>query len=141
MGGASFGGNSHACLWRGTSASFVDLNPTGATKSVAKAVSGGWQAGYVYVGGKFRACVWTGTAGSWVDLNALLPSGSYIDSYAQGIYVSGADTWVVGSATKAADQWPVAVMWHYVAVPEPSSLLALLTGVGGLGGLVWRRRR
>ena len=26
-------------------------------------------------------------------------------------------------------------------VPEPSSLLVLLTGVGGVGGLVWRRRR
>jgi hypothetical protein len=26
-------------------------------------------------------------------------------------------------------------------VPEPSSLIALLTGVGGLGGLMWKRRR
>ncbi len=27
------------------------------------------------------------------------------------------------------------------AVPEPSSLLVLLSGIGGLGGLMWRRRR
>ena len=29
----------------------------------------------------------------------------------------------------------------YAQVPEPSSLLALLTAVGGMGGLMWRRRR
>lgn len=28
-----------------------------------------------------------------------------------------------------------------VVVPEPSSILALLTGISGLGGLMWKRRR
>ena len=30
---------------------------------------------------------------------------------------------------------------QHLAVPEPSSMLALLAGVGGIGGLVWRRRK
>jgi hypothetical protein len=30
---------------------------------------------------------------------------------------------------------------QHLAVPEPSSILALLAGVGGVVGLVWRRRR
>lgn len=30
---------------------------------------------------------------------------------------------------------------EYNAVPEPSSILALLTSVSGLGGIMWRRRR
>lgn len=30
---------------------------------------------------------------------------------------------------------------EFVAVPEPSSLFAVLTGIGGLGGLIRRRRR
>ena len=29
----------------------------------------------------------------------------------------------------------------FAAVPEPSSLLALVSGIGGLGGLLWRRRK
>ncbi len=30
---------------------------------------------------------------------------------------------------------------NYDFAPEPSSLLALLSGIGGLGGLVWRKRK
>jgi hypothetical protein len=35
----------------------------------------------------------------------------------------------------------VAAVGYTTAAPEPSSLLSLLTGVGGLGGLMWRRRK
>ena len=116
----SYAGITHAGLWSGTAASWVDLNPAGATWSQANGVSAGYQVGSA----DGHASLWNGTAASWVDLEGLLPPDEYCSSSASGIEVSGTDIWIVGTAT----------------VPEPSGLLALASGLAGLGGVFFRRR-
>ena len=68
-GRAAVGGLYRAGLWRGTAASWVDLNPEHATQSWATTVSDGRQAGWAEVGGIRRASLWNGSAESWVDLH------------------------------------------------------------------------
>jgi hypothetical protein len=71
---------SHALLWRGTAASYVDLNPAGYSNTTAVATNGSIQAGYssAYIGNAPEptpyAMMWSGTAASAVSLQPLLPS-------------------------------------------------------------------
>ncbi|MEQ1932548.1 MAG: hypothetical protein ABL962_01525, partial [Fimbriimonadaceae bacterium] len=67
------GGIHHASLWSGTSASWVDLHPTGAEHSIGYGVHTGRQVGTVVVESGVRASLWSGTAASWVDLT---PAGA-----------------------------------------------------------------
>jgi hypothetical protein len=105
-------------------------------------VSGGRQAGYAVFGGVYHAGVWSGSAASWVDLHALLPAGVYSGSTAKDIDTSGAEMCIAGWAIRASTGYQEAMLWHYTAepVPEPCSLLTLLSGIGGLCGVMWRRR-
>lgn len=130
--------NSHAGLWTGSAGSWVDLHPSGTQSSQAHGVSAGWQAGYVTPFGDAHASVWHGTASSWIDLHTLLPS-QYRSSQAEAVYVSGRDIWVVGWAANWNPYRNEAIVWHNV-IPEPSSLLALGSGLLALGGLIRRRR-
>lgn len=100
------GASAHAALWRGNANSFVDLHPAGNTwtMSIASAVSGNSQVGYVgydtppavtmgpppYPYFISHAALWNGTADSFVDLN---PVGA---DFSQANAVSG--NIVVGSA-------------------------------------------
>jgi len=59
----------HACMWTGTSASFLDLNPCGSTYSNAWGVFNGQQVGCVEYGGTLYACVWNGAPASCANLN------------------------------------------------------------------------
>ena len=63
-------GRAHACLWRGTSESFVDLHPAGTVGSEALGTGGGQQVGNVW-DGEFttRAALWSGAADSYVNLS------------------------------------------------------------------------
>lgn len=98
-GGAVFGGASHAALWTGSAASFVDLHPAGDyTASAAYGIGGGQQVGVAAVVipsfGTFQfAALWTGTATSYVSI---APSGG--NSVAFG--VAGGQQ--VGSLTEHA---------------------------------------
>ena len=77
-------GNSHALLWNGSAASYVNLNPSGFNYSVGEGISGARQVGWGYgstTGGKEHALLWNGSAVSYVDLN---PSG-FTESMAYGI--------------------------------------------------------
>jgi hypothetical protein len=130
----------HAVLWSGTAGSCVDLNPIGAYESYANSISDSQEVGWASsIGGNSHASLWSGTAASWVDLSTFLPSGMYSTSSAMSIDVSAGETWVAGYAHNISTNTDDAVLWHYV-VPEPSSLLALLCGVVGSGGLMRRRR-
>jgi hypothetical protein len=130
-------GEFHASLWSGSAASWVDLHPLGADNSEVMSVYDNTQVGYTssfaYVD---RAALWTGSASSYVDLHALLGSG-YSDSRAEGVWVDGTTTYVVGYATRAASTRTDAILWINAAVPEPMSL----TGLAAAGALTLSRQR
>lgn len=109
---AAVGGVSHACVWSGTAAWFVDLNPVGAVRSVAYSASGPFQAGYITTAlndSPARASLWAGVASSWLDLSELLPSGRFTDSVALGVWTDGVTIRVTGSASDA-------LLGHVVAI-------------------------
>jgi uncharacterized membrane protein len=65
-----------------------------------------------------------------------LPNPFSVGDYeARGINDNGV---ICGYGTDA-NGFTHGVIWQ--PIPEPSSLLTLVTGIGGLGGLMWRRRR
>lgn len=71
-------GNGHAVIWSGAANSYVDLQPAGTDSSVARAIRGNQQVGWVVPVATptlhlEHASLWTGTAASWVDLN---PAGA-----------------------------------------------------------------
>lgn len=108
MGRAVLDGVAHASLWSGTAGSWVDLNPAGATGSVAYGVEGGRQVGSANVGGITRASLWSGTSGSWVDLNPAGATGSTSNdvdggNQAGSANVGGFDRASLWSGT--ADSW------------------------------------
>lgn len=118
----------HAALWRGTAASWVDLHPAGVDASTASAVSGGFQAGWTRIGpefgGVYHAALWNGNADSWVDLHAFLPA-EFSSSSASGIWVDGAQVYVVGSASNGQTGNSEAVMW---VLPSPSGMVVMIAG-------------
>lgn len=134
VGVAYFDGRSHAGIWSGSASSWVDLNPAGAIDSEAYAVSNGQQVGSV----DGHAGLWNGTAESWVDLSMFLPVGIYSYSQARGIFSSDGTIQIAGFAHNIALDRDEAIMWTQ-AVPEPTSILALLCGLGGLAGVIRRK--
>jgi probable HAF family extracellular repeat protein len=80
--------------------------------------------------GDYHAFYWK--EGELVRLASLAPGAL---SRAYSINDNG---WIAGKAWDAQGHIH-AVLWE--PVPEPSSVLALLCGIGGFGGLVWRIRR
>jgi hypothetical protein len=139
VGYALIASQTHAGLWSGTAESWLDLSPAGSTQSKAGGVSNGRQVGYANIGGYDHAGLWSGTADSWMDLHKFLPA-NYISSQARGIEVSGNDVWVAGYAHNNTLNRDEAILWHNV-IPEPSSLLALGTGLLALGGMIRRQGR
>ena len=68
---------SHAILWAGTAASFVDLNPAGFLASEALATNGTQQAGWAYATTQ-HAALWSGSAAGFVDLHPVAYNDSRI---------------------------------------------------------------
>lgn len=81
-----------------------------------------------YSGAQYSAFIWqNGTM-------TTLP-GLGFDTYAYGINKNG---WIVGRSESSTDGRYYAVLWE--PVPEPSTLAALLSGLGGLCALLRKRR-
>ncbi len=88
--GSATNDNTHALLWNGSADSYVDLNPSGFTESIASATNGvqqvgtGWRPEFGLTSGtseNFHALLWNSAADSFVDLH---PSG-FARSYGFGI--------------------------------------------------------
>jgi hypothetical protein len=106
---AATNGNSHACIWAGTAASAVDLNPNSAFLATSvKAVRNGLQVGNgrsLAQPNRFQAIAWHGTAGSWINLHSKLPYPFTLwSSFAEGIDNNGN---IVGSVGTTGDVRPV----------------------------------
>lgn len=115
----------------------MDLNPAGASSSIAYATTGGQQAGYANFGGNAHAGIWSGTAGSFMDLGTSL-GAAFGDSYAQSIWTDGSTTLVAGMAYPIGVGFTRAILW--TIVPEPSSLSLAVVSLAGLGILRRHRR-
>lgn len=101
-----------ASLWSGSSTSWVNLHPTGATESRAYGITGNEQVGSA-VFGRLHAGLWRGTAASWVDLQATLPS-NYHSSVAYAIWKRGSKTYIAGVAYDVTFSLDRAVLWTRV---------------------------
>jgi hypothetical protein len=101
----------HAGLWSGTSDSWVDLNPLGATHSEAYGVCDGQQVGFAEFGtaSGSHASLWSGTAGSWVDLSpdSVGDSVAYASNGAQQVGAASTGTIPFSAAlwSGSADSW------------------------------------
>jgi MYXO-CTERM domain-containing protein len=90
VGVAWVGGTPRASLWQGSAESWVNLNPAGASSSLANGIHADQQVGWASIAGTQRAGLWSGSAASWVDLH---PAGA-TTSTAWGVH----DGRQVGSA-------------------------------------------
>ena len=129
VGATNYGtyGGTRAWVWDG--GQFRDLGAAGAIAS-GIADSGevvGWVRDNT---GREQAFLWDQSAG----MRILGTPPGYVASHALAINEFG---WIVGCVWDANGYY--SAVWE--PVPEPSSLLALLCGVGALGGAMWRRRR
>ncbi len=94
---------SHACLWNGSPASPIDLNPASALSSWCFGTDGTQQVGQAMLSLHLRASLWTGSAASWVNLS---PPGA-VDSLCNGVS-SGQQ---VGEVSLSASYVPHASLW------------------------------
>ena len=122
-------GATHAALWSGTAASYINLHPSMAFDSSALSTSGRHQVGWVmYAPGVTSAVFWSGTAESVFNPQSVLPS-DYDYSEARSIFESGGSIYVAGHAHNLTLGRPEAILWTLV-VPEPSVFLLYLSAVG-----------
>ncbi len=130
------GTHTHAALWRDTAASFVDLHPTGAVRSVANATDGQLQGGTVdWPGLPRHAAIWSGDAQSCADIS---PAGleSAILGMAPGVQVGHI---VTTAGEYHAAVWRGGAFTDYNRPNWTTRLLATTgryhVGQGGPGGI------
>jgi len=111
VGYANFPGSTHAALWRGTTASYVDLTPPGGTLAKFYATTSVVHVGVLAQGSLARAAVNFGSPNSWVGLQQFLPAqyGGY--SQANAVYQNGPTIYVGGWAQNAETGFHEAVLW------------------------------
>lgn len=128
VGGYRQGGSlTMACMWSGTAATRQGLHPPTASTSVALAVAGEWQCGYMNTD-RVRAVVWRGPSVPETDLHQFLPQ-HFIRSYATGIAIHNGITYVTGYGETVGGYRPL--LWRNPAVPTHVS------GIIGLNDVVW----
>ena len=99
--GNYYTGTERACLWTGTAASWVNLDPAGSLESMALGASDANQVGWADVAGRRRASLWSGTAASWMDLN---PAGA-LQSQALGAWGGNQVGWMYDGVIGRASLW------------------------------------
>jgi hypothetical protein len=110
----------HACLWKGTPGSAIDLNPAGFINSQAVATAGGFEAGFGTTSAwRVHALVWQGSPTKALDLQTFLPS-TYVSSEALGVDSDGS---IVGYASDGRNHYPV--IWR----PSAHAYLAITQSV------------
>jgi uncharacterized membrane protein len=138
--GFASSGYSHAGLWNGSAASWVDLHPTGAVTSEAFDTDGSIQVGFVNFtsleSGK-RASLWNGSAASWISLHDLLPT-DFDYSVATGIASDGSHIYISGWGHNTTTGRAEALLW-VASVPEPTTFT--LVGIGMAMTFVGVRRQ
>jgi hypothetical protein len=94
----------HTTTGPASTLTFIDLNPAGATKSLATGVDASGQAGSAYFNGIQHAAMWSGTPDSFVDLH---PSGALRSRALAGggLYQGGTATFVFPPANTVAALW------------------------------------
>jgi hypothetical protein len=127
VGDARVGNAWHAITWTGSAASWVDLNPAGASESGAYGCSAGQQVGYAVIGGVTRASLWAGSAPTWVDLHPPTASASMAWGSGNGQQTGYADI----NGTRASVWSGSARSW--IDLSPPSGGLALWSA-GAFGG-------
>lgn len=105
-----------ASLWKGSAASWVNLNPAGAISSEAFGVLNGMQVGYARTVTGRRASLWRGTAASWVDLHAFLPP-EFSTSTASDIASDGENLTISGFGFNTVNNRTEALIWR---APDPA---------------------
>jgi hypothetical protein len=136
--------NTHAGIWSGSGAGFVDLNPAGAAGSILNATTGMQQAGFATIGGTAHAGIWFGSAASFVDLH---PAGAtlsllYATTGAQqagyavigGVYHGG--IWS-GSAASFVDLTPVGATTSALYATTGTQQAGFATVVGSPHAGIW----
>ena len=125
--------NIHAFIWENGRS--TDLGTFGNSLTYAEAINNrGQVVGYSQGENGCRPFIWEG--GSLVDLNDLVSSESnWLLETAMDINDAGQ---IIGAGRNPAGQVEAFLL---TPVPEPSSLLALICGLSGLGGVIWRRKR
>jgi hypothetical protein len=91
----------HAGLWKFSPDSFTDLNPSGASSSIANDVDGSTQVGEAVFGSTPHGVLWSGTAASFVDMDP--GSGSRLRGVDGGYQVG--DAFVGPGASFKAGVW------------------------------------
>lgn len=96
----------HATVWAGSAATWVDLHPAEAAQSEVYGLDGGKQYGFAQFGSNPQAGSWNGTSASWTSLH---PAGA-----TQSRILNARDGWQVGNAlwTGGNNQ---ASLWHGTA--------------------------
>jgi hypothetical protein len=108
LGWSVVGGQSHTGMWNGSPASFVDVNPSGATASAPNGMDPVppfyYSVGYAVFDGVSHAGWWTTPGGQWTDLNPSATTSSVATAGYNGMqvgtvwvnYVSHAAVWFGG---------------------------------------------
>jgi hypothetical protein len=96
-----------AALWHGPSHEFVDLHPTGASRSAAFATDGVMQGGEVILNSVGHAALWNSSASSWTSLNPPGSTNASIRGMAPGVQV--------GFARPPGGTNPHAALWRGTA--------------------------
>lgn len=131
----------HACVWSGTAASGIDINPVGSLTSAALGIFGSWEDGNTTIFGYAsdargapRAGYWTEVGARWVwtDMSIFLPDGFTSSAITDG-FVLGNSQIFTGYGFNSITGREEALFWE---IPSPGAGVVFV-----LGGMVTMRRR